>query len=511
MKTETPMTPRGSRRILYVSDPSSIAGGLLPDPVEADDLRGWVDMLADSGVDMLQQDVYAQGFTFYWRSDKFEYGGRPQHKRFLPLLDAGVQPLQLLLEHSHERGMAFFAGFRMNDNHGHEHFPRPTKFNESHPECRLAGPGAAHDPDQRMLDFTFDDVRQYVFEAMEVVVSRFDVDGIELTFREDMYFPVEYAEERAHLMTDLVRRLRGMLDEHSKSRGKRRQLGARVYASLDECTYLGLDVATWVTEGLIDFLCPMDPMYVWFNAPYAKFAALTRQGECMLFPGTAPWSSEDARRRIHFTAERHKPGSASMTRSNDRALAHTFYGAGADGISIYNHFVGHLQRPPFYPQALQVFHELRDPEKITGGDRHYLFEPTREDQTHFAYHGQRVVLERSALRLSSGQATKPSGVFRFRLYEQRDQVHHATLMVRGSLTQHDEVAVQLNGVPMASGPLGETDVRYSIPLPEVRWYPVPPAAIAWGENELSITLEAADPEAAGEIVIDEVEVWVEPK
>ena len=45
----------------------------------------------------------------------------------------------------------------------------------------------------------------------------------------------------------------------------------------------------------------------------------------------------------------------------------------------------------------------------------------------------------------------------------------------------------------------------------LRWYPVPAAAMAYGENELSITLTSGDPEASGEIVIDEVEIWVQPK
>ncbi len=66
-QAEVPIAPRGTRRIHFVSDPSSIAVGLLPDPVEADDLRRWVDMLADSGVDILQQDAYHKGCTIYWR------------------------------------------------------------------------------------------------------------------------------------------------------------------------------------------------------------------------------------------------------------------------------------------------------------------------------------------------------------------------------------------------------------------------------------------------------------
>ena len=75
------MAPRGTRRIYFISDPSSIAVGLLPDPVKVDDLRRWVDMLADSGVDIFQQDAYHKGCTVYWRSDQFQYDPRRQHRR----------------------------------------------------------------------------------------------------------------------------------------------------------------------------------------------------------------------------------------------------------------------------------------------------------------------------------------------------------------------------------------------------------------------------------------------
>ena len=45
-RSKSDIAPRGNCRILYVSDPSSIAMNLLPDPVQPDDLRRWVDMLA---------------------------------------------------------------------------------------------------------------------------------------------------------------------------------------------------------------------------------------------------------------------------------------------------------------------------------------------------------------------------------------------------------------------------------------------------------------------------------
>ena len=203
-----PTGPRGERRFAYVNDPSSIARGILPDPVEPDDLRRWVDMLADGGVDTFVQDVYNQGFTVYWRSDRFQYDLREQHRRFLPMLDAGIQPLQVLLDRSRERGMVFLAGFRMNDTHD---FPVFADFIESHPEWHLVRKEDVYQGG-KPLDFTFEPVRAFVFEAMREVVNRFDVDGLEMTFRDPGYFPVPHGRERAPLMTDLLRRLRGMLD-----------------------------------------------------------------------------------------------------------------------------------------------------------------------------------------------------------------------------------------------------------------------------------------------------------
>ena len=528
-KTEAPIAPRGSRRIHFVSDPSSIAVGLLPDPVEADHLRRWVDMVADSGVDILQQDAYHKGCTIYWRSDRFQYDPRRQHRRFLPMLDAGTQPLQVLLDQSHERGMAFIAGLRMNDNHGRAHFPDRAEFVESHPEwwlpdTREAGPNREL-WEGRMLDFTFDGVRDFVLEVVRELVSRFDVDGLEMTFREGAYFPSPEGRDRAHLMTDLVRRIRGLLDERSREDG-RKTLGARVFSTIDECLDLGLDVPTWIAEGLIDCLSPEHPMYSDFNAGYAEFGALTRNSPCLLYPGLHPWISARRRRILNST----------MTPSNFRALTHTFYGAGADGISIYNHYVGFVRFPPFYPQALQIFHELRDPEKVAAGQRHYVFDPTGEDWGRLIAdlpggelpegEWKRMAWERDANsgseRWKTGAApalrvvldrmvSKPSGVYPFRLYERMESVRLATILLRGSLTERDEVDVQLNGVPMAPALLGTSDTSYlTNQPPDVRWYPVPPDAMACGENQLRITLTSGDPQASGEIVIDEVEIWVQP-
>ncbi len=109
-------------------------------------------------------------------------------------------------------------------------------------------------------------------------------------------------------------------------------------------------------------------------------------------------------------------------------------------------------------------------------------------------------------------ASRPSGIFRFRLYEQMDRVLGATLLLRGAtLTAQDELEVALNGVPLAPGPLGREDARAHDQCPDTRWFPLPGNAPAYGDNQLSITLVESDPDAEGDLIVDEVEVFVQPK
>ena len=395
--------PLGKRRIIYVSDPSSIASRYLPDPTSAEDLRDWVDDLAASEVDTFVQEAYTQGWTVYWRGDQFDYDARPQHRRFLPLLDAGVQPLAVLVEQSHRRGMELVAGFRINDNHGSVSVAQGVGAGGSvivdNPQWLIkeTPPGDFYQLSSP-LDFTFDGVRDFLLAVMTEVVQRFELDGLELCFRDHYYFPPGTGRERQPLMTDLVRRIRAMLDAAAERKGKKLLLGARVNQTLDECHSQGLDVPTWIHERLVEYVCPMDVMYADFNAPYAEFAALTRASDCQLYPGILPWSSFRARRRLN---------EAPMTQANRRALAQTFYGAGADGVSLYNHFeIMHARgdaHAPFYPMALHDFHELRDPQAVLEGRRHYVFDPTWGGHTGFgedractgAIKAQKIVLARS--------------------------------------------------------------------------------------------------------------------
>jgi len=368
---------------------------------------------------------------------------------------------------------------------------------------------------------------------MEEVVSRFEVDGIEMCFRDHAYFPVNKGRERAHLMTDLVRKIRLMLDQRGKAKNKKLLLGARVFSSLKECQDLGLDVPAWISQGSIDYLSPADVMYTDFSAPYAEFAALTRNSKCMLYPGLLPWSSVRARGRLD---------QIPLSPASQRAFARTVYGAGADGISIYNNFTT-FWHAPFYPQLMRIFHQLRDPARVSAGERHYIFDPTWAGLTGFGADGLTSTGAMKANQMILDRKTpSPRSEYRFNLYEDMEQSHGSTFVFRGfGMTDDDELAVKMNGHRVPDAAIGRTraskapvdwahvhtvEGRSVKTIPEqgridfrkqpepsfsTRWFELKGLPLQWGENVFSVDLVKGDPQGSSQIVIDEIEIFVEPE
>ncbi len=542
------LEPRGNRRVIYVSDPSSVANRYLPDPVREEDLKRWIDAIAAAEIDTFVQEVYTQGWSVYWRGDVFEYDARPQHRRFLPLLDSGVQPLEILIDRCHHHGSEFFAGFRVNDNHGAvstaQGVGAGASFVVDNPhlliaECPEEG---EYYRTTTPLDFTHEEVRNFIVAAVTEVTGRFAVDGIELCYRDQRYFPPDKGAERCDLMTSMLEQIRAVLNEPSTHAGKPRVFGARVFSSLHECRDTGLDVEAWIGDATVDYIAPEDIMHADLNVPYEEFAELTRSSDCMLYPGMMPWTSVESRRRLN---------QEPISNDTQRALAQNMYGAGADGISLYNHFEylhggfdwGNAH-PPFYPFALFDACDLRDPALVLRGRRHYIFDATWGGSRGFgldrtstgAVKAQRVILDRSSL---------PSrGVFRFAVREHLKDAKAAMLLFRGfHMTLRDRLRVAINGTPIDGGDLlmrdNEVRVDFRQPLDEalvethMREYgysrevaeslqpaPDPPFVTCWfsigeppavyGWNELEIELVTAAPDADGEIVIEQVEVFVIP-
>ena len=279
------------------------------------------------------------------------------------------------------------------------------------------------------LNYAVPGVRDYLFSIMEEVAHRFDIDGIEFNFtRLVECFPRAEAAQSHPLMTDFVRRVRAMLDEAGTmsispmpldrpgypppvDRDRRLLLGVRVPQQLAGCAAWGLNVPTWIEEGLVDYVAPADFGFTDFNESYEDFTRLARGHDCYVYPQVQTKLGIDA--------------DIDMEPARYRAAVRNFYAAGADGLSTQNYFFHWLPQfespgedgpaiPEEYPRGFNYLKELRDPDEIATGDRHYVFLLLWADlndghgMSHI-YQPQRIVLERGP--------AEARGNYRFRVCE----------------------------------------------------------------------------------------------
>ena len=513
MNPVTP-APRGDVRILYNADLGLPIRFVYSDAPKEEDLYCVPDHLAEGGVDVYAQDVFNSGFTL-WESkfnDLVAPGAAWQTPRAPEVFAAGLDPIEILVRRSHHHGMKFVAGFRMSDRHhrGLINHPKHSKsmgsFYKEHTDWWIKDfpymDGA--------LDFNHQGVRDWMFNTMEEVVQGYDVDGLELNYmRYPHIFPIGHPEIHKPIQTRFTARLKEMLDAEGKKRGKKLTLGVLVPQTLEECEFLSLDVPAWINGGLVDYVVPCDFGCADFDAPYDEFAALTRESDCLLYPGAHPYPSRDpSGGGYHWVL---------LSLAGYRGLANNFYSQGADGFYIYN-FIYHwfsrfgVSYPgpmDMYPRAFQYLKELRDPEALRRQNRHYISFPM------ITYMGlkdrkKKIVLERSE--------APTSDQYVFRAAEDFGGAQKALVKFSAvGLVPGDEIQVTFNGEVVPPEQLTRTYHENGRRIREqgafldayttCRFVPATPAART-AQNTLQLELLKNAPGAAGEIRVQEIELAV---
>lgn len=387
-----------------------------------------------------EHEAWCQNHTFWLRG-------------FKKLADAGMDLVQIIFDRCQHHGMQFYAGFRMNDRHAgsgqlREFYPRVQQMAREHPEWMLEEfPGG--------VNYKYEGVRTAVLDFIEEAIERYDLDGIELDWMRWCHmFNRSEAVENAPLLTELMGVVRRKLDDAAARRGRQRLgLGARVASTIDECTHLGYDVAAWIGEGLVDYLCPSDFYHTDVNIHVEDFVKLTEGTDCRIYPSIHPSVCWDNAAWL--------PGIEEY-----RAAATNFYAYGAHGVSPYNYMYhwGKVRAPSYpgpaemWPKALDYLTELKDADRIAGGDRRYIFHPlwsgAREGHCPTgAYKHDTITLDRSA--------DDPHGSFVFRLAEHLDVAEvSATLSFKVTeMIATDVLEVRINDTVI---PTDEIDMQWRI-------------------------------------------------
>tara|TARA_Y100000588_G_scaffold344702_1_gene391207 strand:+ start:4765 stop:6294 length:1530 start_codon:yes stop_codon:yes gene_type:complete len=500
--------PRGTRRLIYVSDPSNTTSRL-GDPTTEEDLRNVVRNYARGKIDTAVQEIFAECMTMFWRNDICPYDIRPHHQRMVPMMDAGTMPVEIYIDECHKQGMEFLAGFRMNDRHGHhpEYFKMLCEekpewvLREYKPSWRGA-PQESHEYGCS-LNYAVEGAREFLLSIIEAAVSRFDLDGVELNYtRLVECFPRDEAAGSSPIMTDFIRRVREILDAKD---GRKLILGVRVPQQLAGCLAWGLDIPTWMRKGLIDFVAPGDFGFTDFNEKWENFTSIARETDCLVYPQTQP--------KIGIELNR----TTVMSYAQYRAALTNIYAAGADGFSVQNHFfhwglfnVGTEpdgKAPAYppnvggYPEPFDDMAKLTDPSALADAERHYTFLPLWGDRQDGR--GMSYIYEKEEIRLNRSEE-KPTGSFRFRVYEEmpKRKSEGCRLIIQAiGLNVTDQLVASINGI-------AADDIVWdceSDPATGTILISDPP--FKRGDNELGLGLVACDTKD-GEILVEQLDCYV---
>ena len=418
------------------------------------------------------------------------------------LIDRGLDPLQVLVDRAHDKGMDFFASVRMGG------------YKASVPDgSELAGEPGFGSPSEGGPGFADGRVRDAQFAVLEELATAYPVEGLELDFSAFFdgppYFRAGEVTEGTPLMTDHVRRISEMVRNREGSPG---QLGARVPPTEQMCLDLGLDIRTWLREGLLDYATPMLYMYFQLDAdmPIDWLLQSAHEAETSVYGLLQPFVHDGA----PLTGDpRHSLDDSlrPFTPEIMRAASATFRNRGVDGL--YTWFMDW----PLGTTERGMLTEMGDPDMIVEGNKHYVLPRRTEAGTKLGYD--------VALPVEI-PAADPSRRYPIPFSIADDiegaagRIRQIRLKVRiSNLVSADQLTLLLNGQSLngefCSRDYGQFNLRTAGP------HLVDPYRGQWleyhlvevlprqGQNLLEIALDSRPDRLAGKVTVDDVEVIVE--
>ncbi|MCH2320559.1 MAG: hypothetical protein MK384_02765 [SAR202 cluster bacterium] len=264
-------------------------------------------------------------------------------------------PVTLIAAQCRRAGIDFFPSVRMNEHYDMEiDSPSYSRLRRENPHYLIGRgediPGPTLEWGIRTgLNYAVPEVREYMASIIVELISRFDVDGIELDYmRHPGYFRIEEAYANRYLMTDLIRFVREQMDAVSASKGKELDLIVRVPPTIRDCTRVGLDVTTWIQEELVDVMIAGGG-FIPFETPVHEFVAAAEGTGCLIY---------GAMEALRGTVD-------ELTL---RAVAARYLEQGVQGLYLFN----------FYSMSQEwrndVLGVLTDEKKLSRLDKRYEFD-----------------------------------------------------------------------------------------------------------------------------------------
>jgi len=327
-----------------------------------DEYRNGVHRLLDAKPGVLAQSIgqpdpvfyrskVATRWDKYWKAEMGVHATNMAAPAVRALAAQGTDPLALTVEVCRQRGVPIVASFRMNGEDMATRTLHTYDFGRENMNLRIEG--------RHCLDPAHPKVYEHRMKIFTEVVENYDIDGIEFDYKRTHYM-ISNPRKNHVILTRMVRETRQMLDEVAKRKGRKRLLlgvrvepmvagllnkadfpGANGQPNNRSCEATGLDIRTWIDEGLVDYVCPSHFWPQWPGLPRtSEFVELARGKDIGIYPTVWPqpaWLSDKEPIEADDTdrMRRYKKDLCD--------LVLTCYRDGADGISTYN-WLPHHQR-----------------------------------------------------------------------------------------------------------------------------------------------------------------------
>ena len=420
--------------------------------------------------------------------------------------EAGVDPVQVLLEEARKRGREVFFSYRINgsdndDLHDPPHpFDQPIPLKAEHSDwlIRLWHP---------FWNFAFPGVRELKLRVLREVAENYDFDGIQVDFaRVAALFPEGQQWENRDKLTDFIRSLRVVLLDVERKRGRPFLLAARVPENLQGCHFDGMDVEGWARQNLVDIFvlgCRSSDVDI------EAFRRMTKGTGIKLYP------SFD----YHHVSDGYGYNQASI--EVFRGVYANWWSQGPDGVHTFNLMVPSPKSAQVFPGGYrpsweiqcQVFREAGSPETLECKDKVFYVQrrggeqgppPSNFSTPRWGYFCTNMFAPLPAALANDGKADT------LRTLKVADDVNAAADKIK-------EITLRMAITDAAKGAENQTiEVRINNILLgpariEAGWlvFPVEPRQLAVGDNLVGVRVVRRPPGVPGQISIEKLELHVD--
>ena len=473
------------RRTFYYNDARHYYLFIFEPPMQLEDAWLAIDEVAGTAVDSFVYGVERGDGLFYPSKVGMRFGADIQPfeevaywriwYNMQSLIDRGLDPLALLIDRAHDKGMDFFASVRMASYGGMD------------PALKVPeGRGLAHQ-----------EVRDHQFAVLEELVGDYSTDGIELDFTASPggaphFLKSEDAEEYTPVLTDYMRRIAAMTRSSS---GGKKLVGARVYPTEEINRSRGLDVRQWLEEGLVDYVVGL--LYIDFkldpDMPIDWLIEAAHAADISVYGMLQPYVRDE---------NSGSPDQVYASAAATRAAAANYWSKGVDGL--YTWFL----RWPLADAGRRTLSEIGDPALVAEASKCYVQRRRSDAAVEMGYEAHLPLAipaadpqVRHALPFYIADDIEGAGA-RIRQVQLR-------LRIRQTVSA-DRLTILLNGKSL-EGELCRRRYGHEFGPYDAQWleFELEGVRPRQGGNLLEISLDSRPVGLAGGISLEEMEIYLE--